>query len=94
MVPVEVAQDDGIDVLRGETEGEEIFGKVPRPLCPEYLSLLFGQLVSDAGVDEHQGIGRFHQYRTGKMRDIVLFVARIFPLPESLRHDSEHGAAL
>src|SRR6185436_14422721 len=56
---------------------------------------VFGvHLVTDASINDHRDAVAADQQRTHRERDPILLVGRSALLPERLRHDAEHGAAV
>src|SRR6185503_11186862 len=51
-------------------------------------------LVADAAVDEHQAVIVLDQQAAQRQRDAVAGVGGDAALPQRLRHDAEHGAAV
>src|SRR5688572_4354099 len=103
MVEVEMGIDDPLHVggrvagivQRVEQLGRRTFAPAPRGILDAVdLAELRVVLGADGGIDEDQAVAVLDQQAAHRERDAVPLVGGDLPVPERLRHDAEHGAAV
>src|SRR5207245_10076390 len=65
-----------------------------RRLDPEDLALLRGELRAGPGLHDHHVVGVADEEAVHVHRDAIAIVGRLLLLPERLRDDAEHRAAV
>src|SRR5438477_1114355 len=94
VVEVQVRVDDQRYLLGSHAEGLELIQQPRRILDPEYLLLPIGQLRAGAGLDDHRVVGVANEQAVHVHGHAIACVGGLLPLPEILRHDPEHRAAI
>src|SRR5438477_1928907 len=94
VVEVQVRVDDQRYLLGSHAEGLELIQQPRRILDPEYLLLPIGQLRAGAGLDDHRVVGVANEQAVHVHGHETACVGGLLPLPEILRHDPEHRAAI
>jgi hypothetical protein len=93
VVEVQVRRQDDIDRLRRDARLRQTVIEVSDSLQPEDLRLLSSRLVSYTRVDQHRPRSP-HEQRAHREPDAVALVGGRPRLPQDLRHDTEHRAAI
>src|SRR5438067_2279348 len=81
-------------VEREEILRRELVQQLWRPLDPVDVPLLVGELRARAGLDEHDVVGVADEHAVHVHRDPIEVVRLLLRIPEDLRNDAEHRAAV
>src|SRR5207253_4956264 len=94
MVEVEMAEHHQVDILRLESSPGQGVRQPGIAVVGVDIALLFRQLRSDPGLDQHVGVWRPDQQAVGRHQDAITRVRSLELFPHHLRNHPEDGTPI